>query len=481
MRISLGLRVLTLIGTINVTVFGAGLYFLTAKINEDRLAAQTEFAGRLLYTLKSSFNDDGDLRVAQILRWPYWDAVPDAVIVDSNPDGVSLNPVGARRRGGHFDRDQIEVGLAKAIETREAVQAMGGLAMPVTNDAGDVWGGCWFRVDSAAQPVWWDLLPWFAVTTLLLFFGTALVLRRYVLQPARQLAGGARRVASAQFDVQLQVPTYSDEVSDLIQSFNKMSSDLRRFHEHLEVEVEEATQKAYEAEAAAMRQRRLAAMGELAAGIAHEINNPLGGMLNAVEVLDRGSTDQEKRAKYHALLRGGLERIQNTVAKLLRFTPRQADLAPLDLRGPVRDALELVQHRAGQQGVEIHEPISPSECLVRGQPSELGQAVLNLLVNALDALEGQDRPGVIDVRLEGKADEVILSVRDNGPGVDEAQLERVADLFYTTKEVGRGTGLGLALVHTVVDAHEGRVLLRNDPAGGLRVELILPRFVPETI
>jgi len=324
------------------------------------------------------------------------------------------------------------------------------------------------------------LLPWFVVTTLLLFFGTALVLRRYVLQPARLLASGARRVAAAQFDVQLQVPSYSDEVSDLIQSFNKMSSDLRRFHEHLEVEVEEATQKAYEAEAAAMRQRRLAAMGELAAGIAHEINNPLGGMLNAVEVLDRESTDEEKRTRYHALLRGGLERIQNTVAKLLRFTPRQADLAPLDLRGPVRDAIELVQHRAGQQSVELHEELSKSECLVLGQPSELGQAVLNLLVNALDALEGQERPGFIDVRLEGSATEVILSVRDNGPGVEEEQLERVADLFYTTKEVGRGTGLGLALVHTVVDAHEGRVLLRNDPAGGLRVEVILPRFVSET-
>ncbi len=476
MRISLGLRVLTLIAAINVVVFAAGLYFLTERLSEDRLATQQEFAGRLLYTLQNSFNDHGDLRVEQILRWPYWEAVPDAVIVDRNPDGVSLNPVGALSRNVYFDRQSIEDGLAKAIRTRSVTPAMDGLAFPIRDSAGEVWGGCWFRVQSEAAPVWLGLLPWFFVTTLLLFLGAFSVLRRYVLQPVQELAEGARRVAAGEHDFKLQVPGHSDELSDLILNFNSMSADVHRFHTHLEDEVEAATRLAYEAEAAAMRQRRLAAMGELAAGIAHEINNPLGGMLNAVDVLDRDSISVEKRNSYHGLLRGGLERIQATVTKLLRFTPHQAERGPLDLKGPARDAIELVRHRAQEHSVQLREEFSGDSFLVLGQSTELGQAVLNLLVNSLDVLEGQEAAGCIEVRLETTAQEVILSVLDNGPGVEEAQLERVADLFYTTKEVGRGTGLGLALVHNVVAAHGGRVLMGNQPDGGLRVELHLPRI-----
>lgn len=474
MRISLGLRVLTLIGTINVAVFGAGLVYLTEKISGDQLAAQRLYASRLLETLAGSFNDRGELRVEEILRWPSWNAVEDAIIVDKNAGGVSLNPVGASSRDAHFDRGAIEQVIERAIATEETVEAPEGLALPIIDGRGAVWGGCWFRVEPPSSEIWRELLPWFAVTTLLLFLGTFSVLRRYVLQPVGQLAAGARRVAGADGELALPVPAYSDELSDLIQAFNRMSADVRRFHGHLEEEVEAATRKAYEVEAAALRQRRLAAMGELAAGIAHEINNPLGGMLNAVEVLDRPDTSPERRASYHRLLHGGLERIQDTVAKLLRFTPRDAALVPLDLAAPVEDAVALVRHRAAEQGVELAVDLSRGPCPVRGQASELGQAVLNLLVNALDALEESGGGGRVEVELFSRGDEVILSVRDDGPGVPPDVLERVGDLFYTTKEVGRGTGLGLALVHTVIDAHRGQVHLRNRSEGGLAVELRLP-------
>ena len=474
MRISLGLRLLALIGTINVAVFGAGLYFLTAKIGRDRFETEQKYAERLLYTLGSSINARGELRVEQILQWPNWDAVDDAVILDRNPRGVSLNPVGALHRNAFFDRESIEREIGRAIETRTLLRATDGFTLPVIGQDGRIWGGCWYRVEPRTEAVWRGLLPWFVLTTLLLFLGTFTVLRRYVLQPVRRLAAGARQVPAGELVGPLRVPRHSDELTDLIVTFNQMSADVRGFHEHLEVEVEAATQKAYAAEAAAMRQRRLAAMGELAAGIAHEINNPLGGMLNAVEVLDRESTTPEKRKSYHALLRGGLERIQETVAKLLRFTPRDAVLARLDLAGPVHDAIELVQHRAREQSVELVEVLPADHCIVLGQRSELGQVVLNLLVNALDALEGVEREARVEVRLERTHEHVILSVVDNGPGVDEASLERVSDLFYTTKEVGRGTGLGLALVHNVIHAHGGQVLLRNEVDGGLRVELVLP-------
>lgn len=487
MRISLGMRVLTLVSTVNVMVFGAGLYYLSGKIASDRLAQEQEFAKRLVHTLRSSISPEGELRVAQILQWPFWDAVSDVVVIDRNPYGVSLNPVGAARRGVDFDRGLIELGLLRAVETSSEVAVAGGLALPIVDGQGRAWGGCWFQVTNRDAPLWRGLLPWFFASTVLLFLGTFYVLERYVLNPVGQLAGGARRVQRGELGRQLPVPAHSDELSDLIETFNKMSADVRGFQEHLEEKVDAATEKALTAEAAAMRQRRLAAMGELAAGIAHEINNPLGGMLNAIDVIERADTPPEKRARYHELLRGGLERIQGTVAKLLRFTPREAELAPLDLAEPVRDAIELVRHRAEQQGVELVERLDGRPCPVLGQRSELGQAVLNLLANALDAIEESraatgappSAGGRIEVRLEGGAEEVVLSVIDDGPGVDESLLERVSDLFYTTKDVGRGTGLGLALVHNVVASHGGRVQLSNlSRPGGFRVQLVLPRLTP---
>lgn len=474
MRIALGLRVLTLVGTVNVAVFGAGLYYLSGKIASDRLAQEQEFAKRLVHTLRSSISPEGELRVAQILEWPFWDAVTDVVVRDKNEGGVSLNPVGAAHRGADFDRELVESGLRRAVESRVEVAAAGGLALPIVDEQQRVWGGCWFQVSKEESPLWMGLLPWFFASTVLLFLGTFSVLRRYVLRPVGQLAVAAGHLRGGELGRQLAVPSHSDELSDLIQTFNAMSAEVRGFHEHLEDKVDVATQKALEAEAAAMRQRRLAAMGELAAGIAHEINNPLGGMLNAVDVIDRPGTEEDKRARYHELLRSGLERIQGTVAKLLRFTPREAELGPLDLEGPVRDAVELVRHRAEQQGVELLVRVAAQPCRVLGHRSELGQAVLNLLANALDALEAADGGGRIEVLLEVSGDEVHLGVRDDGPGVEQELLERVSDLFYTTKDVGRGTGLGLALVHNVVASHGGSVHLSNLDGGGLEVRLVLP-------
>jgi signal transduction histidine kinase len=375
----------------------------------------------------------------------------------------------------------------------------GGRVVPIDTPNG-MWGACWYRItpDLGARP---RLAGYFVLllvgSTVLLTAGTFFALRRTVLDPVSELTGAAQRVALGDLSVRVDVPEQSDELAELSRTFNSMVGEVRGFNERLEREVQLATEQARRAEAAAMTQRRLAATGELAAGIAHEINNPLGGLLNAVERLKADQLPPAKRSQYLDLLAGGLERIRDTVGRLLRFTPRQAHRSPVRILQPVVDAVSLVRHRAARQGVALvisdgdlasdADPL-PSELAARlealpvidGEAHELGQAVLNLLVNSLDALEGAAHGhGRIEIVLATMADAalgecVTLEVSDNGPGVSRDELGRVSDLFYTTKEVGKGTGLGLAIVHNVVAGHGGKVELDSAPGAGFRVKITLP-------
>lgn len=228
-----------------------------------------------------------------------------------------------------------------------------------------------------------------------------------------------------------------------------------------------------------MTQRRLAAMGELAAGIAHEINNPLGGLQNAVEDLRRAELPAGRRVQYLDLLARGLARIGETVNRLRRFTPREAPFEWLELGAVAEDALELVRHRAQRLGIELEFVRDEGVPPVRGLRNELGQAVLNLLVNALDALEEggtRDARGPrIELALRSTDAGVSLSVRDNGPGVEAGLLDKIGDLFFTTKDVGRGSGLGLALVHSAMQRQGAHLRLSSEYGRYFRAELLFPR------
>jgi signal transduction histidine kinase len=450
------------------------------------------------------------LNVAPLLSWPNWDRFEDAILLDRNywrgpagevlPRGIALNPLGRARRPARFDEQGVYAAIARAIELGAPIEEVaGGRVVPIVGPQG-VFGACWYLLPRG--PVGRDLLvgyvlPAFAFSSLLLIFGTFVALRRFVLDPVERLARGARAVASGDLSVRVEPPRRQDELERLIGTFNEMTARVARFNEELEREVQRATLAARRAEAAAMTQRRLAAMGELAAGIAHEINNPLGGLVNAAEVLGRADLDPARRARYVELLAGGLERIRRTVGQLLRFTPRSARPELVAVHQPVLDAVALVRHRANQLAVELSiaygneaaRGVEPGADLlqalqqltpVRGEAHEIAQAVLNLLVNSLDALEERaapaagERRGHISVELGQTTGWVWVEVADDGPGVAPEVLERASDLYFTTKAPGRGTGLGLAIVHNIVHAHGGRVDLHSAPGQGFRARLELP-------
>ncbi len=488
-RDSLPTRVLFLVLLINLVVYGAGGVYVW-RVQAERLTHE------VLNALKSNLIREEGPTLDYLLRSPVWSNFADSILVDKNLEvqgdnivakGIDLNPSGVGSRAVDFDRRQVLSALHEAIvENRDVPAINGGSVMAIPDPLGtDNWGGLWYRIETEPDPLrlLLSMLPWFAVSTMLLTAGSFFALKRLVLDPVGQLAVAARHVREGDFSYQLPEPVRRDELADLVRSFNSMTAKVSSFNHILSEEVRVATQKARAAEAAAMRQRRLAAMGELAAGIAHEINNPLGGLQNAVATLEKGGLSEERRTNYFGLLSKGLDRIGETVARLRRFTPRDTPMAEVDLCGTVYDAIALVRHRAESTGCTIAwEAPTARLPIVLGSRTEIGQALLNLLVNALDALEEngtKDQGGMrIDVALEAASNGVLLSVRDNGMGVSEQELERAPDLFFSTKEVGKGSGLGLAIVHNTLEQHGGRVRLASEEGRFFEVGLWFPASQP---
>jgi signal transduction histidine kinase len=482
---------------------------LGSVLTEMQERSSRRLFDQLMFSLDGNIKTGAELDVRRILQDPQWERLADAMIVSDNLEevrgevlhhGIAINPLGRVLRGGRDVDQEILRAMLEVIETKETVSAAGGWVVPIEDKRGP-WGAFWYRLpesfeDRSAMAM--ILVGWLLVSTVLLTGGMFVALSKLFLDPVVRLTGAVRRMESGDLSSRVVFTGGSGELAELSEGFNSMATEVQGFNERLEGEVREATSQARTAEQAAMTQRRLAAMGEFAAGIAHEINNPLGGLINAVEVIGREGTPPDKQARYIALLTGGLERIRDTVGQLLRFTPRETEAVKVDLTDVARDSLGLVGHRASTLGVELVlkldgevrslesiESLTPrDQFVVFGARNELGQALLNLLANALDALEeGRAAAGNkalcdrINVGLTSSSqnDGPTVTVVDNGPGVDAERLKRVADLFFTTKEVGKGTGLGLSIVHGIVGAHEGRVFIESEPGAGFRVRLEFPR------
>jgi signal transduction histidine kinase len=507
-RLALSARALLLLFLVNLLGFSAAGALLVREIGAQQEAQALGLYSDFLRTLRATIRPERELNVASILTWPGWTEVEDALLVDRNlipgpsgvpiPQGIVLNPVGRVRRPlGDGDREILPA-LARSIEIGQENEVAGGWVVPIPIE-GRNWGACWFRLPEQDRilPLVQNLLPGFLVSTLLLSAATFLALRRLVLEPVAELHRAAQGLERGQLSARVPLSSGAGELSELGATFNRMAERMEGFSRELERQVELATEQARMAERAALTQRRLAAMGELAAGIAHEINNPLGGLTNAVRALETKQLDPERRARYLALLSEGLERIRAIVMRVLSTAPRPSEPRPVVLLEVARDALLLVAHRARQQGVELALRFGPRELepegaldgqdraatRLLGAHNELAQAVLNLVANALDALEGGvgerlSGPPRVVLALEQQGGELWLSVRDNGPGAPAEALARARDLFFTTKEVGRGTGLGLSIVHAIAEAHGGRLLLESEAGAGFCATLILPCGAP---
>ncbi|HEY6101213.1 MAG TPA: ATP-binding protein, partial [Anaeromyxobacter sp.] len=259
----------------------------------------------------------------------------------------------------------------------------------------------------------------------------------------------------------------SDEVAVLGDRFNRMMRRLEAAH----AEQERARLKLLETE-------RLAALGSLVAGVAHEVNNPLAGLKNCVRRLERADLPEAKRSEYLALMDEGLTRIEEVVRRLLDFgRPQRTRLEPVRASALAADAVRLL--RPVLERRRVSSPVlADGEDSVLADRRQVGQAIVNLLLNAFYVTPDG---GEIRVRVRCTAARVGIAIEDDGPGIPADIRDRILDPFFSTKPPGEGTGLGLSVTRTIAGAHGGELAFEFPPTGGTVAVLWLAAAGPAAL
>ncbi|MDB4963039.1 MAG: sensor signal transduction histidine kinase [Myxococcales bacterium] len=225
-----------------------------------------------------------------------------------------------------------------------------------------------------------------------------------------------------------------------------------------------------------VRAERLATLGELAAGVVHELNNPLTSITVYAEYLVRKLEAQGSEASDLEKLR----RIGGSAQRILRFSrdlvqyarPSGRDLEPVDLAGVVRQSVSICEHLVERGGIDLSIDVDPELPMIHAVQGQLEQVLINLITNAVHAVESGGKVSV-RAQIEGPAS-VLIEVADSGPGVPEEDRQRIFEPFFTTKPDGKGTGLGLPIVRNIVDQHRGEISVTRSDLGGASFRVVLP-------
>jgi signal transduction histidine kinase len=256
----------------------------------------------------------------------------------------------------------------------------------------------------------------------------------------------------------------NDEIGDMANAFNEMLDKLEQVRE-LERETQE---KFHQAE-------RVSVIGKLAAGVAHEIRNPLAGIENLVENLEKYKYDSRKFDQYSKAITDGLQRIEKTVDGLVSFA-HQSDFLPkpTNLIEIMEETLELTGYNLRKSNIKISWDIPESIPDVHIDGDQFRQVLLNIILNAITAME--ETGGELKVGFKNENSKGIeLYIEDNGIGIPVEQVDQIFDPFFTTHPVGKGTGLGLAVSDSIIEHHGGQLRVESDEGIGTRFTITLPK------
>jgi C4-dicarboxylate-specific signal transduction histidine kinase len=297
-----------------------------------------------------------------------------------------------------------------------------------------------------------------------------------------RLRGVAQLIAEGNFSPPEQGPAHNLESGQLQESFVLMAARLReaRTTQEQQLEEERKMREAMQSlQRQVVRQERLAAVGVLVSGVAHELNNPLQAILGTIELLERRQDLEPVVRDEIAFVRTQSGRAREIIRNLSRFSSQQTGSpTDVDLREVINEVLQLRKRDLDMSSIALDVETS-SVRTVHASFTEVEQVVLNFVINAQQALEGLPRPGRILIKLSDVGKRVRLEVRDNGSGVRPADEPKLFQPFFTTKPIGKGTGLGLSVSYGIIDSYGGVIGYQNNEGGGATFFFELPAAHPE--
>lgn len=315
-----------------------------------------------------------------------------------------------------------------------------------------------------------------AILTSILLIAAVQLFRKWIARPLSTLVQGSREVAAGQFDHRIHLDS-DDEMRELAESMNAMTSRFQEIRDDLDCQVRERTKQV-------VRSEQLASVGFLAAGVAHEINNPLASIAMCSESLEGRLADLLSHVgKEHAadrdVVRNYLEMIQKEAFRCKQITEKLLDFSRMgdperqntDLRELVVGVIDMIRHLGKYQNKHVvlaeGGPVIAEIC-----PQEMKQVVLNLITNGLDSVESG---GIVNVAVSMRGGEAVLVVEDDGCGMSPEVLQHLFEPFFTRRRGGQGTGLGLSITFRIVEEHHGQITPHSDgPGQGSKFTVTLP-------
>ncbi|MGK7345132.1 MAG: sensor histidine kinase [Candidatus Nitrospinota bacterium M3_3B_026] len=315
------------------------------------------------------------------------------------------------------------------------------------------------------EKIWWMYIIG-ALGALALTAVAAMAVSRALTRNISRLRRGAEALATNRLGHRIDIKS-GDELESLAKAFNDMAEAVQEYQDSLEKKVEERTRQIKQVERRLMQSEKLAAIGFLSAGVAHEVNNPISIIVTRLELMEKdiakGNTERVK--KDLETLKGHAVRIGRIAANLLTFSREPSgEPVPMDLGESVRRVVSLIEHPIRKKGVGLRVEIDPALPAVLGSPVGMEQVVYNIVTNAYQATE----PGgeiVIRAAADGRG-AVRLTISDTGHGIPEEVRARLFEPFFTTKEAGQGTGLGLSISYGLVRGFGGSIEVESDPGAG---------------
>lgn len=461
--------------------------FVVLKVSEQAAFDQKDKSARVILnsiqnSLRFADAEPGPADVSSIQR---------LIDVFMGGGGISAIMVVDRdmRIVAHSSRSEVgklhpEDALARAIKGGDVTSDISGSFVTVTSplflqDA--LFGGIKITLSSSdirnvAGKSQRLILFYVILNSVILIVFASVLLSRRIVRPIDELVRVTEAIAGGDMDQRIKVKRLN-EIGMLAESLNRMAGKLREGRDVLEDNIrtlKAAHDDLRKAQDEVIRAEKMASVGRLAAGLAHEIGNPVGAIIGYTNILQK-EANGEDQADYLARIEMEVQRINRIVRGLLDYArPGEFKPTEVSVNEIIKSSLDLVSSQKGFERIEVKTHLTDTP-MAKADPHQLQQVLINLFINASDAMpEGGHLTVESGVRRQESGEFLEISVADTGTGMDDEDTKKIFDPFYTTKEPGKGTGLGLAICQRIIESFGGKIEVTSRKGEGSKFKIILP-------